>query len=86
MPGVLQVEALAQVSGILVNKDSDGGNKIGFFAAINNVRFRRQVVPGDQLRLETKVVKNRRGVGKFEARATVDGEVTCTADLTLMFK
>ena len=84
MPGVLVIEALAQVSGILAYMSGDakaGGGSLIFFAGIDNARFKRQVVPGDQLILEAEVVRVIRGIGKFRTRALVDGELACEAEL-----
>jgi 3-hydroxyacyl-[acyl-carrier-protein] dehydratase len=84
MPGVLVIEALAQVSGLLAFVSGDaktGGNSLIYFAGIDNARFKKQVVPGDQLILEAEVVRVIRGVGKFRTRATVDGELACEAEL-----
>ncbi|MGI6144484.1 MAG: 3-hydroxyacyl-ACP dehydratase FabZ [Clostridia bacterium] len=82
MPGVLLVEALAQTGAVLVLSKPENKGKIAYFARIDNCRFRRQVVPGDQLRLEIDVVKMRGTIGKCQARALVDGEVACEAELT----
>lgn len=84
MPGVLIVEALAQAAGILAYKStntlpSDG--VLYLFAGIDNVRFRRVVLPGDQLRLEVKFLWQKREIWKLEAKAYVDGELACSADL-----
>jgi len=84
MPGVLVIEALAQVSGLLAFVSGDAktrGNSLIYFAGIDNARFKRQVVPGDQLILEAEVMRVIRGVGKFRTRATVDGELACEAEL-----
>jgi 3-hydroxyacyl-[acyl-carrier-protein] dehydratase len=84
MPGVLVIEALAQVSGLLAFVSGDakaGGNSLIYFAGIDNARFKKQVVPGDQLILEAEVIRVIRGVGKFRARATVDGDLACEAEL-----
>ncbi len=83
-PGVMIVEALAQASGILgfksQNKTPEDGS-IYLFAGVDNVRFKRQVVPGDRLVLESKVVSVKRGIWKFECRATVDGELAASATI-----
>ena len=84
MPGVLVIEALAQVSGLLAFVSGDakaGGNSLIYFAGIDNARFKKQVVPGDQLILEAEVVRVIRGIGKFRTRASVDGELACEAEL-----
>ena len=83
MPGVLVIEALAQVSGLLafLSGDAQSGNSLIYFAGIDNARFKRQVVPGDQLILEAEVVRVIRGVGKFRAKASVEGHLACEAEL-----
>ncbi len=86
MPGVLIVEALAQVGAFAVLKMEVNQGKLAFFAGIENCRFKRQVVPGDQLRLEVELTKLRGPIGKGRATATVDGEVACTAELTFAIK
>ncbi|WP_029331711.1 3-hydroxyacyl-ACP dehydratase FabZ [Exiguobacterium oxidotolerans] len=86
MPGVLIVEALAQVGAFAVLKVEQNQGKLAFFAGIENCRFKRQVVPGDQLRLEVELTKLRGPIGKGSATATVDGEVACTAELTFAIK
>lgn len=86
MPGVLIVEALAQVGAVAVLKLEENRGKIGFFAGIDNCRFKRQVKPGDQLRLEVEMIKLRGPIGKGKAIATVDGEVACEAEITFAIK
>jgi 3-hydroxyacyl-[acyl-carrier-protein] dehydratase len=84
MPGVLVIEALAQIASILawqISGRSPGDGTIIFFAAIDNARFRKQVRPGDQLVLESEVERMVRGVGKFAVRARVDGEIVAEANL-----
>ena len=83
MHGVLVIEALAQVSGLLafVSGDAQSANSLIYFAGIDNARFKRQVVPGDQLILEAEVVRVIRGVGKFRAKASVEGHLACEAEL-----
>jgi beta-hydroxyacyl-ACP dehydratase FabZ len=81
MPGVLQMEALAQVAGILLNKLVGTEGKISYFAAIDNARFRRPVVPGDQLRMEIEVIKAKPRLSKVHAKAYVDGQLVSEADL-----
>ncbi|MDD2433046.1 MAG: 3-hydroxyacyl-ACP dehydratase FabZ [Clostridia bacterium] len=82
MPGVLLIEALAQTGAVLVLSKPENKGKIAYFARIDNCRFRRQVVPGDQLRLEIEVVRLRGPVGKCKARALVGEQVACEAELT----
>ena len=83
MPGVMVIEALAQVSGLLafLSGDAQSADSLIYFAGIDNARFKRQVVPGDQLILEAEIVRVIRGVGKFRARATVEGSLACEAEL-----
>jgi len=83
-PGVMIIEAMAQTAGILGfktmdKKPSDGS--IYLFAGADNVRFRRQVVPGDQLMMKAKVLNEKRGIWKFECEATVDGELAAKANI-----
>lgn len=83
MPGVLIVEALAQVGAVALMSAPENHGKLALFAGIDDVRFKRQVVPGDALRLEVNIESMRRGIGKGVAVATVNGEVACKG--TLMF-
>jgi len=81
MPGVLIVEALAQVGAVVLLKMPANRGKIALFAGIDGFRFRRQVVPGDLLRLEVELTRMRGPVGKGSARATVDGDVAAEGEL-----
>lgn len=81
MPGVLIVEALAQTGGIALGTMDEYKGRIAFFAGIDNVRFKRQVKPGDTLRLEVGLTQLRRSIGTASALATVDGEVACKGDI-----
>lgn len=81
MPGVLMLEAMAQVGAVWILGKPEYQGKIALFAGIDNVRFRRQVVPGDQLRIEVEVVKMRSRIGKAAAKAFVGEEVAVEADL-----
>ena len=82
MPGVLIVEALAQVGAVAALSHPDNKGKLGLFAGIDKVRFRRQVTPGDQLRLEVTLERLRGPVGRATAVATVDGAVAAEGKLT----
>lgn len=84
MPGVLIVEALAQVGAIAVLTQEAYKGKLGYFGGIKNCRFRRKIVPGDKLRLEAKIVRQKGSLVVGEAIATVDGEVAVQAELSLM--
>lgn len=84
MPGVLILEAMAQATGLLAFKSVDdlhSDNALYYLAGIDNARFKKPVEPGDQLRLEVQIVKNKRNLWKFSATASVDGEVVVTADI-----
>ncbi len=82
MPGVLIVEALAQAGGIVALKALGGGKRIAFFGGIDNCKFRRPVVPGDQLRLEVTVIANKGPVWKLHGEAFVGDALAARADLT----
>lgn len=86
MPGVLIVEALAQVGAVSILSVEENRGKTAFFARIDDFRFRRQVVPGDQLVLEVEIIKSKGPVGKGKAVATVDGEPVAEGELTFAVK
>lgn len=75
MPGVLILEALAQVGAVLILKQEEYRGRIALFAGMEEVKFRRQVVPGDQLRLESKLIKMRLSIGFAEGKAYVGEEL-----------
>ncbi|MBQ9601276.1 MAG: 3-hydroxyacyl-ACP dehydratase FabZ [Neisseriaceae bacterium] len=83
MPGVLIIEAMAQACGALAILTEGGRNpdEIYFFAGIDNARFKRQVIPGDQLVFEIELLQSKRGIGKFQARAFVDNELAVEAEI-----
>lgn len=84
MPGVLIIESLAQAAGLLAFKSSGkeaGADSVIYFVGIDNARFKRPVVPGDQLRLEARITRHTRGIWKFDAKALVDGQTACEAEL-----
>ncbi|MCO4785115.1 3-hydroxyacyl-ACP dehydratase FabZ [Marinomonas atlantica] len=84
MPGVLIIEAMAQAAGILGFKTMDKTPEDGsiyYFVGADNTRFKRPVVPGDRLQLDAKVLTERRGIWKFEVKATVDGELVCSSTI-----
>lgn len=84
MPGVLLVEAMAQAAGILgfktMNKRPEDGS-IYYFVGADDLRFKRPVVPGDQVRLEARVISDRRGIWKFDVKASVDDSLVCSATI-----
>ncbi|MBO1511930.1 MULTISPECIES: 3-hydroxyacyl-ACP dehydratase FabZ [Metabacillus] len=81
MPGVLIVEALAQVGAVAMLKKEENRGRLAFFTGIDNCRFKKQVKPGDQLRLEVEIIRSRGALGKGKATATVDGEIVCEAEI-----
>ncbi|WP_110112589.1 3-hydroxyacyl-ACP dehydratase FabZ [Bacillus sp. CGMCC 1.16541] len=81
MPGVLIVEALAQVGAVAMLKKEENRGRLAFFTGIDNCRFKKQVRPGDQLRLEVEMVRVRGAIGKGRGIATVDGELVCETDI-----
>ncbi len=83
MPGVLQVEAMAQVASILLRKQSTVTNGIGYFMSADGVKFRKPVLPGDSLLIEAELLRAKGNIGKAQCRCLVNGEVTSEA--TLMF-
>jgi 3-hydroxyacyl-[acyl-carrier-protein] dehydratase len=86
MPGVLQIEALAQVGAILGLREFENReDKIPFFGGIDNCRFRRPVVPGDTLRLEVTTIRSGSRVQKMHGVASVDGQITAEADILSIF-
>lgn len=83
MPGVLIVEALAQVGAIALLQKEENKGRLGFFAGIDNCRFKKQVTPGDALRLEVEITRLRGTIVKAKGIATVDGEIACETEITL---
>ena len=84
MPGVLIVEALAQVGAVAVLMQEENKGKLGYFGGIKNCKFRRKVVPGDKLKLEARIIRQKGPLVIGEAVASVDGEVAVKAELSLM--
>lgn len=84
MPGVLIVEALAQTGAVAILSQEENKGEIAFFGGIDKCRFKKKVVPGDKIRLETKIIRQKGPVGIGEAVATVDGKVAVKAELTFM--
>lgn len=83
MPGVLIMEALAQATALLTSQSDDklGEGAVYYLAGIDNARFKRQVVPGDQLRLQVTYLKHKRHLWSFDCRAEVDGELAASAQI-----
>lgn len=85
MPGVLIVEALAQTAGVLMLNTPENLGKLAFFMGIENAKFRKPVIPGDQLRLEVDVIRWKTKTGRVKGTAYVDGKVAAEAELTFTF-
>jgi UDP-3-O-[3-hydroxymyristoyl] N-acetylglucosamine deacetylase/3-hydroxyacyl-[acyl-carrier-protein] dehydratase len=81
MPGVLQLEAMAQVASILLLRAPENQGKIGYFLSANNVKWRRPVLPGDTIFIEAEILKIKRNIGQAKARCVVAGQVVSEADL-----
>jgi 3-hydroxyacyl-[acyl-carrier-protein] dehydratase len=82
MPGVLILEALAQVGAVVILSCPEFKGKTAYFGAINHAKFRQKVVPGDVLLLEVEMIKQKGPIGIGKATATVDGKVAASAELT----
>lgn len=81
MPGVLIVEALAQVGAVAMLKKEENRGKLAFFGGIDKCRFKRQVKPGDQLRLEVEMIRVKGPVGKGKGVAAVNNEIVCETEI-----
>ncbi|MEI6077548.1 MAG: bifunctional UDP-3-O-[3-hydroxymyristoyl] N-acetylglucosamine deacetylase/3-hydroxyacyl-ACP dehydratase [Verrucomicrobiota bacterium] len=86
MPGVLQLEAMAQVAGVLLLKIIKAANQVAYFMAADNVKWRRPVVPGDVLVMEIELLKARGKIGKAKGVCKVDGEIVSEAEVTFMLR
>lgn len=82
MPGVLMVEALAQTGAVAILSMEENKGRNALFGGINNLKFKKQVVPGDRLKLEVKIIKKKGPIGIGEAIATADGKVAVKGELT----
>ena len=80
MPGVLIIESLAQCGGVLFARDMEMGDKIFYFGGIDKARFRKPVIPGDQLILEVTVLQRRSGTARLKGVARVDGNIVAEAE------
>ncbi|RLA03199.1 MAG: 3-hydroxyacyl-[acyl-carrier-protein] dehydratase FabZ [Gammaproteobacteria bacterium] len=89
MPGVLMIEAMAQASGILAFKTNNvaAGEHVSYYlVGVDKTRFKKPVVPGDQLRMEIKILKTRRGIWVFEGKSYVDDELAVSAEIMCAIK
>lgn len=82
MPGVLQVEALAQLGAVIILGMDEYKGKTAYFGGINSAKFKRKVVPGDRLDLEVELIKQKGPVGVAKGKASVDGKVACICEIT----
>lgn len=84
MPGVLQLEALAQLGAVAVLSLPENKGKTAYYAGVNNAKFKKKVVPGDRLDLECEIIKQKGPLGVASATAYVDGKVACKAEISFM--
>ncbi len=84
MPGVLIVEALAQTGAVAILSREENRGKVAYFGAVNHARFRQKVIPGNRLRLECQIIRQKGPMGIGQATATVDGKTAVSAELTFM--
>ena len=84
MPGVLVIEALAQVGAVAVLSLEDNKGKTAYFGGINSAKFKKKIVPGDKIKLETEIIKQKGPVGVGKATATVDGKIAVVAEITFI--
>ena len=84
MPGVLLVEALAQTGAVAILSQEGFKGKVAYFGGIDKAKFKRKVVPGDKVKLECEIIKQKGPVGIGKATATVDGKLAVSAELTFM--
>lgn len=85
MPGVLMVEAMAQVGGVAVLTDEQHKQKLAFFLSADKVKFRKVVTPGDQLVIEVEVLKSKTRIAQVQAKSRVNGEVVAEAEMAFSF-
>ncbi len=84
MPGVLQLEALAQLGAVAVLSKEENKGKTAYFAGVNNAKFKQKVVPGDCLELECQIIKVKGPLGVGAVKASVNGKVACQAEISFM--
>ena len=82
MPGVLIVEAMAQACGIIMTYGNEDSGKLGVLTGIDGCKVRKQVIPGDILRIEGEILKERRGIVKAQAKTYVGDDLVCSAEIT----
>jgi beta-hydroxyacyl-ACP dehydratase FabZ len=86
MPGVLQIEAMAQVAGVMLSTLLKRQAAVAYFLSIDNAKFRKVLKPGDQMRIEVQLIKIRLGMTKVHGQVLCDGELACEADLMFAYR
>jgi 3-hydroxyacyl-[acyl-carrier-protein] dehydratase len=81
LPGVYQIEAMAQMGGAVVLRRGEFARKIPYLVGINNAKFKRPVIPGDRLDMEIRMLRHKRNIGWVRGEASVDGQIACIAEL-----
>ena len=81
LPGVYMIEAMAQLGGTVILEPGEWEKRIPYLAGIDKAKFRKPVIPGDQLMMSVKMLRSRKNIGWVEANATVDGQFVCSAEL-----
>lgn len=84
MPGVLQLEALAQLGAVAVLSEEENKGKTAYFAGVNNAKFKQKVIPGDRLQLECEIIKVKGPLGVGSVTASVNGKIACKAEISFM--
>ena len=86
MPGVLQIEAMAQTAGVMLSSMLKRESAVAYFLSIDNAKFRKVLKPGDQMRIEINLLRTRMGMCKFKGTVSVDDELACEAEMMFAFK
>tara|TARA_B100000242_G_C42906668_1_gene420441 strand:- start:97 stop:549 length:453 start_codon:yes stop_codon:yes gene_type:complete len=84
MPGMLQIEALVQMAALTILTMPDNKGKVVYLVSADNLKFKKKIIPGDRLKIETKLISWKRGMGNCTGKGTVNGEVACSADFSLI--
>lgn len=84
MPGMLQIEALVQMAALTILTMPENKGKVVYLVSADNLKFKKKIIPGDRLKIETKLISWKRGMGNCTGKGTVNGEVACSADFNLI--
>tara|TARA_B100000123_G_C25439046_1_gene300781 strand:+ start:111 stop:563 length:453 start_codon:yes stop_codon:yes gene_type:complete len=84
MPGMLQIEALVQMAALTILTMPDNKGKVVYLVSADNLKFKKKIIPGDRLKIETKLISWKRGMGNCTGKGTVNGELACSADFNLI--